>query len=100
MSMDWPKILIAMVVLSIVGISTGTYLTLSSVRSGRGPSQTGIAIQVGTIAIVLLSVVLVGLIAVPTSGLWAAAILLVPIFVVAILVLLGAVQGFKAGRRS
>lgn len=91
---------IALVALSVVGISIGTYVNLRSVRVGRGPSPTGIAIQVGTIVVVLLAVCLIGLIAVANAGLWAAAILPIPILVVSVILLLGAVQGFRARRRS
>ena len=100
MSVNLPLVMTAFVVLGVAGISIGTYVNLRSVQSGRGPSPTGIAIQAGTIAVVLLSVVVIGLIAIATAGLWAAIVLLIPILVVAIVILLGAVQGFRAGRHS
>ena len=92
-------VLIVLLTLSFVGILLGSYVNLRSVRSGHGPSPAGIAIQVATIVVVLLSGSFALLIAIANSGLWAAAFLLIPMLIVPVILLLGAVQGLRARRR-
>ena len=81
------------------GILVGGYVNLRSVRSGHGPSPTGNAIQVVAIFVVFLSGSFTLLIAIAKSGLWAAALLLIPMLIVPVILLLGAVQGLRARRR-
>ena len=90
---------IGLFTLSFVGILLGSYVNLRSVRSGHGPSPTGIAIQVVAIVVVLLSGSFALLIAIAKSGLWAAAFLLIPMLIVPVILLLGAVRGMRAWRR-
>jgi hypothetical protein len=97
--MSIPPIWIALVALSFIGVVIGTYVNFRSVRAGRGPSPTGIAIQVAAFAVVVLAVCLTIVIAIATSGLWLASILLIPILATLAILVLGAVQGLMARRR-
>jgi hypothetical protein len=79
-------------------ISVGTYINYKSVTAGRGPSAVGIALQVAPFATMSLLFSLVLLLAIYTSGLWPASILLIPILGFAAVLVLGAVQGWRRRR--
>ena len=89
----------ALFVMGVIGISIGTYVNLRSVQQGHGPSPTGIAIQVATIATGLLALVLIGLLVIVDAGFWPAVILLVLFVLPSFVLVIGAIQGFKTRRR-
>ena len=92
-------VLIVLLTLSFVGILLGSYVNLRSVRSGHGPSPTGLAIQVAANVVVLLVVSVTFFVAIEKSGLWPATILLIPILAFGVILVIGAVQGLRGRRR-
>ena len=85
--------------LSFAGVAIGSYINFRSVRSGHGPSPTGLAIQMAAIVVVLLVVSVTFFVAIEKSGLWQATILLIPILAFGVILVIGAVQNLRGRRR-
>lgn len=79
----------------VAAILFGAYLNFRSIRAGRGPSRSAIAIVALTGAIVLLGVAGVGLLLIAREGWWPASPLLLPLVIVAVVLVVGAVQGLR-----
>ncbi len=81
--------------LAISALAWGAFLNLRSVRAGRGPSNSGIALQAATLGIVQIAVVMVGLVMTVRAGAWPALILLLPFVIAAVALLAGAAQRLR-----
>ena len=81
--------------LAISALAWGAFLNFRSIRAGRGPSNSGIALQAAILGIVQIAVVIAGLVMTVRAGAWPALILLLPFVIAAIALLAGAAQRLR-----